>query len=290
MRNIIGLASAGLTAALLLSACSQAQTEPDRGTTHEDALETRAANLKVLYVAADGFAYKDDKGELTGVTVEIMRDFVTWFERYNAVDVDLEFVEEADWSHFYDRVSEAEGGVFGLGNVTITEARWNELAFSPPYMDNVATLITPASQREATNTEELTEVLGDLTPLGFAGTLHEQRVRELVQQLELNQEVSLAESNPEIIERVAAGEHWAYIDAYNFWRASDEGAAIRQHETFSESDEQFGIIMPHNNDWQTSLTAFFAAESGYRNTDRYASLLREHLGEELAAILLTAGD
>jgi hypothetical protein len=237
-----------------------------------------------LYVPAPCFAFEED-GELTGVTVGIMQHFVDWFHRHHGIQVELDFVAEEDWSVFYQRIVDAEGGVFGLGNVTITEARKEELQFSPAYMNNLAVLITPDSVAEASNEEELGQRLEDLQPLAFAGTLHEVRIRELRDRYQPDHDIARSNSNQDIIDRVASGEHYSYIDAYNYYRARDAGAAVRHHEAFNLSGETFGIIMPHSNDWEGMLTAFFAAEGGYRDSEQYQKLMRTHLGEQLAATL-----
>jgi len=52
-------------------------------------------------------------------------------------------------------------GLIGFGNVTITEELKNELAFSPPYMNNIASLITLRDVPELKNFEELATLLID---------------------------------------------------------------------------------------------------------------------------------
>lgn len=291
-KNIIALLSIGLSA-LFLSACGAQDTSADRtgsvdqGTSFADARSEGRATLKVIYVPAAGFAYEDDNNQLTGVTIEIMRDFKAWFQRYHGVAVDLDFVADEDWSSMYQRVSDARGGVFGLGNVTITAERRNELSFSPAYLYNVAVLITPDSIDEISAADEFASRTESLDPLAFAGTLHEVRIRELRDIHQPERSIARVNSNQDVIDGVVNG-HYSYVDAYNYHRALEQGVAIKHHDAFNLDGEQFGIIMPHSNDWNTLLTAFFAAEGGYLSTPRYAELLETHLGEGVAQILLNA--
>ncbi len=39
-------------------------------------LKKNYGTLKALYVPAEGFAYRDEQGKLTGVTVELIRDLL----------------------------------------------------------------------------------------------------------------------------------------------------------------------------------------------------------------------
>lgn len=274
--------------ATMLTGCSRASNDVDAAPYRSDTTGPGEVTLKVLYVSADGFAYRNEAGELTGVTVEIMHEFVRWFERYHATRIHLDFIEEENWSVFYQRIRNAQGGVFGLGNVTITEARRSELQFSPAYMTNVAVLISPAETPELTDFAELTTVFADLKPIAFAGTLHETRIQRLRDTYQPNAEIRPATSNPEIIDAVASGEYYSYIDAYNYWRAVAEGAAIRHHSIGDDAGETFGIIMPHDNDWAPLLTAFFAAEGGFTLSERYREIMQAHLGVDLANLLLEA--
>jgi hypothetical protein len=47
----------------------------------------------------------------------------------------------------------------------------------------------------------------------------------------------------------------------------------------------FGVIMPRGTAWAPVMEAFFAADGGYVEGTRFRSLLREHLGGELARLL-----
>lgn len=251
----------------------------DAGPTWAEVRENGEGTLRVIYVPADGFAYVGDDGVLTGVSVEIMRDFAVWLAIHRDVHVDLDFRVEESWPHFMDRVRSARGGVIGLGNVTITAERREAFGFSPPYLTNVAVLITHDAVAELSDLADVDEAFAGLAPLAFGGTLHEVRLRRLAP----GAEPSIARSNDEIVERVAGGGYFAYIDAYNYFRAREHGAPLRRHAVADDPGEEFGFIMPHGSDWREPLDAFFAAHGGYLRTDRYRDLLVEHLGEGVAA-------
>lgn len=283
----------GLCLLFVLTACGETAPPPasrdqpgDTGATWSEAAAAGEATVRVLYVPAEGWAYTDPDGELTGVAVQIMQAFADWLATEHGTALNLAFVPEEDWSVFYGRVRDADGGVFGLGNVTITEQRRSELAFSPPYLTNVAVMISrddrPALERPA----QLEEVFSGLAGLAFAGTIHETRLRELQEAHWPGMGLDFAKSNGEIIDRVSGGEYFAYIDAYNYWRARQQGAPVMHHPVMDDPGEEFGIVMPVDSDWQKPLTAFFDDGKGLRNTPFYRSLLEQHLGEEVARLLL----
>jgi ABC-type amino acid transport substrate-binding protein len=257
----------------------------DRGDTWRDVERNGRGTIQVLYVPSAGWAYRGDDGSLTGVTVEIMRAFAAWVRTTHDVDLDLHFVDEPDWGAFYRRVRDGSGGVFGLGNVTITEARRAELRFSPPYVTNVAVLITHAAVPDLTRLSDAGSTFRGLHALAFEGTLHEARLRALRDDHAPATQIELASTNDEIIRRVSAGGYFAYVDGYNFWRAQAEGAPLKRHAAGDDPAEEFGIIMPLDSDWSPLLEAFFAHDGGYRDTGAYRALLVEHLGAAVAEAL-----
>ena len=270
---------------LLLPLAGLAGDSADRGDSLIEARDAGHAAITVLYVPATGWAYRDEDNHLTGVTVEIMRRFADYVASERGIDLKLDFVEETDWSVFYGRVRDATGGVFGIGNVTITEARREELAFSAPYLDNIAVLITHEHRAEATGPAEAASKLDDLRALAFAGTLHESRLKALRDEYWPELAIDRAGSNDEIIAAVADDTHLAYIDAYNYFGARDRGVPLKHHPAFDDTGEQFGVIMPLNNDWQQIVDEFFAHDGGLMRRAFYRDLLAEHLGEAVADLL-----
>lgn len=279
----------GAAVLVLSAACAR---QPDEASGGPDPWATAQAagsgRVQVLYVPAEGFAYHDAGGNLTGVTVEVMRHFADWVRAEHGVSLDLEFEAEEDWRTFYGRVRDAPAGTFGLGNVTITEARRSELQFSPPYLNNVAVLITHERVPELQAGRDAAVAFRGLDALAFEGTLHEERLRRLRAAHVPDAALVMAGSNDAIIDSVAGGRFFAFIDAYNYWRARERGAPLRRHAALDDPAEEFGIIMPLASDWADLMGRFFGHGDGYRNTAQYRDLLARHLGEPLADALEAA--
>lgn len=272
---------------VLLGGCAGG-VGPDHGDSWLDTRTSGAGTITILYVPTDGFAYRDSDGRLTGVTIEIMQAFARWAGATHGVQLIPVFVDEPDWQTFYGRVRDARGGVFGLGNVTITDARRDELRFSLPYLSNVALLITHEDEPALTSLEEAATAFRGLDAVAFHGTLHETRLRALRDAHLPDAEIRLASSNQEILDVVEAGGHFAYIDAYNYWRARDAGVPLRHHPPGDDVAEEFGVIMPLNSDWGPVIDAFFREEGELRDASWYRDLLVRHLGEPLTRVLEAA--
>lgn len=254
-----------------------------------DIQQTGSGSITFIYVPSEGFSYTDNEGNLTGVTIELMRDFAAWVEQTYDVSLNTTFVSNDSFTDFYRSVVMANGGVFGVANVTITEQRKSELAFSPHYMTNIAVLITHHDIMEITSKTEISESFSGLNGLAFAGTLHEVRIQSIVSNYLPGAEIHTAHANDEIIQRVGEeSKYFAYVDVYNFYRAVQRGESLRRHSVGDESSEQFGVIMPLNSDWHELINEFFHADGGYIQSERFRGLMEFHLGSEIADILLSS--
>lgn len=291
VRLLSALTGTVLISLLLLSGCASENADAigqDTGSLWSDAQADGEAAVTVLYVPADDFAYVNEHDSLTGITVELMRMFADWVATERGIDLTLNFVEETNWRTFYERVHHARNGVFGLGNVTITEERRSELQFSPPYFNNVAVLITHESVEELDRLSNWSQTFEGLTPLAFEGTLHEERLRNIVQAHASDTDLAFSNANDDLIERVATGDYAAYIDGYNYWRALNDGAPLRRHPVGDDPAETFGIIMPLDSAWDAPVEAFFDDGGDLRERAAYRALLRDHLGPEVTDALTRA--
>ncbi len=255
-------------------------------TTRDQAEEGGVARFVYFFVPSSGFAYRDGEGRLTGVTVELLRDFARHVSRTQGLDVEVQWVEEPLWADFYGYVRDSQGAAFGIGNVTITEARDEELDFSPPYLRNIAVLVTHESVPELGSMNDIGSAFTGLTALRYPGTLHEARLLEIRDTLFPEMTFRPVASNDELVGSLTADEGvFGYIDIYNYWRAREAGRPLRRHPVGDDAAETFGVILPNRSDWTPVIRSFFEADGGYTNSARYLELLRSHLGEELAGLL-----
>jgi ABC-type amino acid transport substrate-binding protein len=264
----------------------QAAAGPIYGTSFGEARRAGRGQITFFYVPASGFAYRDDMGTLTGVTVELLRDFARYAADTHGIELEVAWKEEARWSDFYRHVRDSEGGVFGIGNVTITEERQDEVDFSPPYLHNVAVLVTHERVPELRSMADIGNAFRGLTALPFPGTLHETRLDALRERHLPGLPMRPVASNDEIVALLASDPgYFAYLDVYNYHRARQAGLPLRRHPAGDDASESFGIILPRGSDWMPVLEAFFRAEGGYTRSAWYREHMRRHLGEELASLL-----
>ncbi len=245
--------------------------------------------ISLAYVKTFGFVYEDN-GKLTGVCVDIMNDFIKYVGEKKNVKLTSEFVGDGEsFKGMYDKVKASSGGVFGLGNITITDERKREVKFSPPYITSLAFLITQNDVGTLAKMEDLPSTFGKLTAYTAKGTLNEKRINELKQKYYPGMKITLTATSQETLEKITSGsDGFAYLDLAFYLEAVQQRKPVKRHPVGDKASEQFGFVMPMNSDWSPILDEFFKANGGYRNSAEYKTILRKHLGETGMKLLQSA--
>lgn len=246
--------------------------------------------ISLAYVETPELVYKDNAGKLTGICVDVMNDFVAFVNTKKGVKLGSKFVGDGtSFKGMYDKVKGSIGGVFGLGNITITEERKKEIKFSPPYMTNLVFLITQNSVPTLGKMEDMSTTFAGLTAYTAKGTLNEKRTLELKQKYFPAMKIDYTSISQETYEKVTNDpKGFAYLDIAFYLEAVQQRKAVKRHPVGDKVAEQFGFIMPLNSDWQPLLTEFFESEGGYLNSPGYKGILKKHLGEIGVKLLQTS--
>lgn len=241
----------------------------------------KSGTISLSYVETPSFVYKDKGGNLTGVCVDIMNDFVKWVNSTKGVNLSSKFVGDgSSFRGMYDKTKTGNGGVIGLGNITITEERKKEVKFSPPFIQNFAILTTQTTAPTLLKLEDLSKTFPNFTAYTAKGTLNEKRIQDLKQKYYPSMKVSVQTTSQEVLEKIFADAHGvAYLDMAFYIEAVQMKKPIKRHPIGDKAEEQFGLIMPLNSDWSAVLGEFFKANGGYMNSKEYKTILVKHLGE-----------
>ncbi|NJM25467.1 MAG: amino acid ABC transporter substrate-binding protein [Bacteroidia bacterium] len=237
--------------------------------------------LSLAYVETPGFVYKDNAGNLTGICVDIMKDFTTWLKDEKGIAVQVNYVGDgSSFRGMYDKVKASSGGVIGLGNITITEERKKEIKFSPPFITNFAVLITQNRVGTLVKLEDMSTGFAGLTAYTAKGTLNEKRTDELKSKYFPAMKISYTGSSQETMEKILTDANaFAYLDLAFYLDAVKQRKAIKRHPAGDKAAEQFGFVLPLSSDWGAVLDEFFAADGGYTTSGDYKHILVKHLGE-----------
>lgn len=273
----------------MLSACFTVHAQYS-GDTWEAVKSSGAGSISLAYVETPGFVYQDASGKLTGICVDIIRDFVNYVNSTYNVKLTTKFVGDgSSFGGMYSKVKASKGGVVGLGNITIREARKKEVKFSPPFITNFAILVTHPQVPTLANITNISSTFKGLTAYAPKGTTNEKRLLDIKEKHYPGMAIKYASSSPETLAKVLADKKgFAYLDLAFYLDALQKRKPLKRHPVGDQSSEQFGFIMPLNSDWQPLMEEFFQSNGGYTNTVPYKKILMKHLGDTGVKLLQTA--
>lgn len=259
------------------SSCAQTFT----GSAWSSVKSTGTGVIKFAYVETPRFVYKDSHGKLTGISVDVMHDFVDWVKRTKNLVITTDFVNDgASFKVMYETVKKSSGGVFGLGNITITDERRKEVKFSPPFITNFAILVSNDKFPVLAEWPEMPTLFKGGHAYTAKGTTNESRMILLKKSFYNEMNLQYTTSSQETLEKIVSDpQGYGYLDLAFYLEAVQLKKNIRRHPVGDKAAEQFGFIMPLNSDWYPILEEFFTADGGYLASARYRSILHRHLGE-----------
>lgn len=257
------------------------------GDSYADAEITKKAKISVAYLIEDSFAFLDEKGNLSGVEGDIFNHFQNWLKNAKGIELDVTYFGESNFAKFYKMVQDGDGGVIGLGTVTILDRRRKEVKYSPPFMNNIAILATHSSIPTLTSLSNISTEFESLKGLAAKGTTLETYLIDLAKNYYPNVKLEYLPSQGEVAQKLVDDpSYFAYMDLSTFWPSySKLKMPIKRHPAGDLSAETFGFIMPLNSDWDSILKEFFQIGSGYRSTLMYRNILVKHLGVEVTKML-----
>ncbi|MEO9485642.1 MAG: transporter substrate-binding domain-containing protein [Ekhidna sp.] len=267
----------------LLSLSFQLYTQSFNGDTWENARKSGKADIVVTYAEVPKYSEMID-GQPSGICFEIMDHFKEFVESTYGIQVNIQnrsINDPTNWGAFMESVRSSSGGVFGLGDVSITEDRQLQYKFSPPYLANVAILVTNKDVSSLSSIEHISSEFSGMTAVVQRGSSHDKRVQKL-QKLYGGFDITYVDNSAEKITTVlSSSRYFTYIDFPNYLESILDGVNIKRHGEGDDAGEKFGILMPKNSDWSGVMRSFFQSNGGYTLSDRYRKSLKDNLGEKI---------
>lgn len=254
-----------------------------------DVSAKRHGDITVLYYPEDGFAFTNDHGNLDGIEIQIFRQFANYLKNGRGIRLNIHFVKQKDFSKLLDDLRNAETGVFGAGNITITPARKREFQFTPGYLPNVAIMVTSSKTPDIVKLSDLNSKNHDLSAVVYRSTTNASVVENIKQKELPNLKVTYVNSDEAALKAVMHDPHtFTFVDLGVFWMAMQKHMKIKQQPAGDQKSGNIGFIMPLNSDWITPFNDFFKLGDGYKSNPAYRNILVSYLGVDMTLMLQMA--
>lgn len=223
-----------------------------------------SGSITLAYVEAPGLVYKDASGNLTGICVDIMKDFVAYVNKTKGVKLTSTFTGNgSSFSNMLSTVKSGKNGVFGIGNITITAARKKEFIFTPAFIRNSAILITHKTVPTLGTMSEVAAKFKGLTAYTSKGTMNEKRIASIKSKYLPSLTIKYAPSSPATMAKVVGdAKSFTYLDVAFYLDAVKNKKPLKRHAVGDTGSEEFGMVMPLSSDWGPLMEEFFRKDGG----------------------------
>jgi ABC-type amino acid transport substrate-binding protein len=268
----------------MILSLSPAVAQQLKGDSWAMAQKNGKGTITVTYYETAGLVVKNGSGQLDGMCVELLQQFVDYVQKTKKVALKVQYAGNGEnFKSFYNNVKAGSGGVFGMGNVTVTEERKKEIKFSVPFMTNIAVFMTHEQVPSFAKLAEMPGALNGKTAYIPKGTTHEKRMLELKAKYFPGMKVVYTTSSTESMEKMLQDKNgFCYQDLALYLEAMKRNNTIKRHPVADRSGEKFGFIMPLNSDWAPVFDEFL---TNLKKDAKYKQIIAKHLGSSAAKML-----
>ena len=270
----------------LIAATSNLSNAQLKGETFASAKASKSADITYTFAKTPGFIYETATNQYAGICVDIMKKFEQFVKtKYGiTVKVNYKLVPGDTFSGMLSAVKSANGGVFGLGNITITEARQKAYNFSPPFINNISLLMTQKTIPSLSKMEDMSSVFAGMTAYTTKGSTNEIELLKWKKAYFPTMKVSYVGSFSDAVNKVTSDpKAFTNVDFTYYLDALKDKKPVKRHMAGMSASEEFGILMPKSNDWSPILAEFM--NSGFLESSEYKAVIRKHLGESAIKLL-----
>jgi signal transduction histidine kinase len=196
--------------------------------------------------------------------------------------MDCSAFETEDFNEVMDRIKEGSGGMLGASSISITEERARFLRFTPPYLADIAVLVSSATMPLAHTEEEFREIFDQAKAVTIQNTTLITALEELKEQQNLNFEFELVQNSGDIIGRISAMENgFGYVDLPNFMDVTARNPGIQRQFFYPIKLAGLSLVYPIESDWDIPINEYFGSDQFVKDKTR---IIAKYLGEDVEAI------
>ncbi|NJL14084.1 MAG: amino acid ABC transporter substrate-binding protein [Microscillaceae bacterium] len=256
------------------------------GDTWASVNQKKTGYLTITYIQAPALTFRNEQGQLDGICFDIVKSFMDYLRTTRGINLKAKVLPETqDFSKFLLDIKSAQGGVFGLGNITITPERELTYDFSPPFINNLSFLLTHQSVPTLGALTDLGRQFAGMTAYTVKGSTNERYLLSLKQKYFPALRIVHLPNSGAVMSKVSSDNRSFTVLDFNFYaEALKYSAPIKRHPVGDHSEEFFGVIMPNNSDWKPIWEEFFS-RTQFRKSIEYRKILTKHLGSSAVRAL-----
>jgi len=223
--------------------------------------EKGSGNIIIYWETSRPFIYRDNQGNLIGIEHEIMNDFTAYLKDNYDVEVSIKWQKAVSFDRLFTVMEEEyDDGAFAVSALSVTYDRKQRINFGPPYMSDIAVMVSSKDVPIATSTTEFDTIFDSLTAISIKGTTYESDLVKLKKTRALDFEVELIPSSSNILQTINGRKSaFGYIDLPIYLQAFSQNTinSTKRQNLFPIKREGYSIAYPKSSDWVEPINQYF---------------------------------
>lgn len=225
----------------------------------------------------------ESKDVIDGIEHDLAFAFIDFINKKYDIDIEVEWIETKSFETVMQTVQSSTGGVFGASSISITEARMESLNFTPPYLADIAVLVSSPQVPIAHSPTDFTDIFNGKSAITIANTTLYDALGELGNSLDIDFDLNYVSNSGLIIEEIEKQSNaFGYIDLPNFLVSVQNGSKIRRQFFYPIKLRGLAMIYPKRSDWQEPVEDYFNSEQFVIDKNE---IIGKYFGDDISSII-----
>lgn len=238
--------------------------------------------LTIYYVLDPPFAI-NDKGNITGIEIEIMNEYCSWLKIKKGMDLTVQMRSFSGPEELLNSTKVSSKKTIAIGGMIANSSKLKEIEYTSPYLKNVAFCITNgnAPDIKTKTAGDVVKTLGSMTALTTPSTNLAAYVSELKKAFINDLKVKEMSDQVKILDEVAKNVlTFAYVEAVEFWfyLKNNPQKFLKMQKPLNQDKELLACVIPKGSPHKALFNEFFSGPGGFKTQKNYRMLLEKYLG------------
>jgi len=203
-----------------------------------------------FYWAPNNVNISNSRDIIDGVERDLAFAFIDYVNKKYSLNIEVKWIEADNFDEVLRTIEQGTSGIFGTSSISITPERSERFEFTPPYLSDIAVLISGSDVPIANTPGEFNEIFNKRTAVTIKNTTLSAAIEKLQTDLSISFNIQFVENSGQIIDQIVSLDSaFAYIDLPNFLTEFKNSSKIRRQLFYPVKLKGLAMIYPKNSDW-----------------------------------------
>lgn len=248
----------------------------------ESILESKQGKV-TFYRYPNNITISDSRDVLDGIEHDLAEAFIDYINEKYQVEIQIEWVETEGFTEVLTTVKNDSSGAFGASSISITDARKEWLNFTPPYLADIAVLVSHSAIPVALSENDFVTTFQSKTAITMKQTTINDFLDSLIVKFNLDVQKKYVKNSGEVLDAIeSSADNFGYIDLPNFLIGIKSHPDLRRQFFYPFKLNGLAFIYPKSSDWDEPVNDYFNSREFAFDKER---IITKYLGPDIMDVV-----